>query len=461
MKFINETKNTVYLHDIDKHITYQGDEPQEIDADTILKSHGFQKLVEIGKFRIVSIGSSRIEKNLLRIQKMKIVNAHPVVTENQHIATDLEVLIKGHFLEAGGYAKVNRNLALGLQKLGVNVKVDIVGGTKSELTAQEMKSILRLRGKPSRNAIRLDSVVPTFGVCSPGKHKILYTTVEAHSVPDQFIEAANIYDEVWVTSNFCADILTKSGLAKPVFVLPDSIDTSLYTEEGEEYEFQPSLSNHFVFVSVFGWSYRKGYDVLLKAYLREFSGDDPVTLLLVSRFQNRSSNRQHIKDEVSSYIRQYGGDNPPNIVRCSKVIPEHQMPSLYRACDAFVLFTRGEGFSLCYPEASLCGLPIIGTNCSGQTMFLNHQNSYLLEPDRFAKMPPGKMHVHYWDNQVFPVLTSDEVIDEAGGLMRAVYEDVITAVKKNDKLQKWVRENYPIETVAQKAKDQLLRNWRP
>lgn len=38
------------------------------------------------------------------------------------------------------------------------------------------------------------------------------------------------------------------------------------------------------------------------------------------------------------------------------------MPSLYKAADAFVLPSRGEGWGIPYMEAMAMGLPTIGTN---------------------------------------------------------------------------------------------------
>ena len=46
---------------------------------------------------------------------------------------------------------------------------------------------------------------------------------------------------------------------------------------------KPNLSSkEFVFLSVFKWEYRKGWDVLLKAYLKEFSEADRVALYLLT-----------------------------------------------------------------------------------------------------------------------------------------------------------------------------------
>lgn len=458
MKFINQTKNTVYLSDIDRYIYFTDRNPQFISEQDILKSKGFQKLISMNKFIIVEAGTSRIEQNLFRIQNENPNMNIDINSEEENdvpVSTGLEVVIKGHFLEAGGYAKVNRNLALGLLKKGMDIKVDIVGSSKVDVSENEIKDIMKLRKKPSKNALHLDSIIPTYGESGVGKRKIIYTTVESNTIPKQFVESVNMYDDIWVTSDFCSEVLTRHGVSKDIFVLPDSINTELYKPNGPKYEFKPSLKD-FVFVSVFGWSYRKGYDLLLKSFLKAFDGNDSVSLLIVSRFQGKTSNSSVIQKEVSKYIDKYGGDNPAHIVRCSRIIPENDMPSLYRACNAFVLFSRGEGFGIPFCEASLCGLPVIGTNCSGHSMFLNKSNSNLIDVDFMTKMQPGQMHVHYWDNQEFPSFTSDKSVDDAVDIMRDVYKNYKGTLKKNILLEKYLRKNYSINSIANMAYNRIL-----
>lgn len=350
MRFINRSNNTIYLEDIDEHVPYIDDTPQYIESDKILKSRGFQQLILLGKIEIVEINDTRIERNLQRLKRtMSKLKLNDVTSDDEtgQTATDIQVCIKGHFLEGGGYAKVNRNLALGLSRLGVDVKIDVIGSAKPEIEEHEIKELAPMMSKPNKNAIRIDSIVPTFSQVSSGRKSILYTTVESYTIPSQFVNIANMYEQIWVTSDFCAEILRNHGVQKPIFILPCSIDNDLYTEYGDKYDFKPEL-NEFKFISVFGWSYRKGYDALLRAYCEEFSGDEDVSLLLVSKFQNRAGRSDFIRDIVNEFLKEYGGDNPPHVARCSKAIPESQMPSLYRACDAFILPSRGEGFAIPY-----------------------------------------------------------------------------------------------------------------
>ena len=113
----------------------------------------------------------------------------------------------------------------------------------------------------------------------------------------------------------------------------------------------------------------------------------------------------------------------PHVVRFSQMVPEKKMPLIYRAADCFVLPTRGEGGGLPPLESSMCGLPLIMTNCSGQQGYLRPDNSHMIEIDRLVEIQRGQMHLHYWDGQKFPALTSAEVHSDLKKAMREVYKD--------------------------------------
>ena len=92
-------------------------------------------------------------------------------------------------------------------------------------------------------------------------------------------------------------------------------------------------------------------------------------------------------------------------------------------------------------------------------MFMKPENSSLVKVDAISKIPPGRMHIHYWDNQEFPVLTSDDFITRAGKAMRDVYEETDAANTKNRLLQDYIKKNYSIPTIAKKAKIMLQNFW--
>ena len=458
VQFINKSNNTVYLSSIDMDIPFMGNSVQEISLDDIKKSKGFRVLLEAGKFEIVKCGDSLFERNLLKMQK-KSENIEIKENDFSSPSGKIEVKIRGSVYEAGGYAKVNRNLAFGLYASNVKVQVEAISKMKYGLDEQEAKLLSELQAPVSQNAIVVDSIIPSMTDMGFGKYKILYTTLEASSMPEQFVEIMNMYNEIWVVSDFCKEVISKYNIKPKIYVVPPGININLYHEDCKPYEFNPPLKD-FVFISVFGWGYRKGYDVLLRAYLEEFDGDEDVSLLLRSGLPYDTGRNNPVKDTVAQFIKNYGGDNPPHIARCARSFTDSEMPSIYKACNAYVLFTRGEGFGLPYAEASLCGLPVIATNHSGQTMFLKKDNSFLIDIDKLINIQAGMMAVHYWDGQEFPMLTSEKVIKDARNAMRYVYENEAEARAKNESLKLFLAENYNMGATSRLAGQRLVDIWR-
>jgi len=454
IRFKNKTKNTIYLEDLDRSIPYAGDHIQNLVLNDAKKSKAFQHFVEVGKFEIISSNKpSQLEKALQyrKVNYEKTMKEQKDCEKSITISDSNPVCVRGHIFDISGYGKVNRNLIFGLLRNGVNVCIDPTNRVKMQIGEKETRILAGLQRKPDhRKTIFIDSMVPTFGMNALGGYRILYTTVESTTIPKQFRECLAFYNEIWVTSDFCKRVLEKDGVEQKIMVLPDSIDTDHYIDKGDLYYFDPPLKD-FVFVSVFSWNYRKGYDALLKAYLQEFSGDDPVTLLLVSKHFHTPNKNKDIKKEVAEFIKRYGGSNPPHIARCSMMISESQMPSLYRTCNAYISLTRGEGFGLTFCESALCGLPVIATDHSGQTMFMNEKNSTLVPIDGMRKVESGMMNVHYWDGQYFADLTTKDFIREAGQSMRYVFEHQEEAKAKTKLLIAELRENYSIDAVAKKA----------
>jgi hypothetical protein len=93
-------------------------------------------------------------------------------------------------------------------------------------------------------------------------------------------------------------------------------------------------------------------------------------------------------------------------------------------------------------------------------MFLNQDNSFLVDIDRLSKLGDNKTQVHYWDGQLFPELSDDTVIGDFGRNMRYVFENKEVAIIKNRKLQEEILSNYSCEIVGAKAKQRLEQIWK-
>lgn len=442
MIFVNTTRNTVKLNDIGLVIPYIGDQSQEIDTNDVKRSKVFQMLCVGKKFTIVLATADRVEQNLLRFQENRLPVSEPKI----------DVMVRGHFFSNTGYGKANRNLVYALSRAGCRVGIETASSSSASLNQMELERIAKYR-RVLPNAIRIDSMIPTFSDAQGEMpYSILNTTIEATSVPAQFIGACEQYDEVWVSSDFCKDVLYKYGVKKPIFVVPNAVDASLYNGSVKPHVFDPQLKK-FVFISVMSWSYRKGYDLLIEAYLRQFTSSDDVSLLIVTPYDGKTD------DAATKYISEACerfGPRHAHIARIGREIPEFEMPRVYKACNCFVLTSRGEGFCLPMVESGMCGLPIIATNHSGHTMYLNHENAYLLDVDRISEMPNGQTGVHYWDGQLFPELTDDNVVKQLGFLMNLARCNG----HKNEGVLKEKLSAYTLESVGKLAVERLSVIWK-
>ena len=81
-------------------------------------------------------------------------------------------------------------------------------------------------------------------------------------------------------------------------------------------------------------------------------------------------------------------------------------------------------------------------------MFLKKDNSTLIDIDGLEVIPSGTMHIHYWDNQQFPILRGDKVISDSRKAMRDVYENYEEAKLKNKKLKDFITKEYNSDKVC-------------
>ena len=367
----------------------------------------------------------------------------------------------GHFTSYSGFSRMNRAMLFELANRAVNIKPDIEKGSVEigESTVAELKRMGKIQLRPDAPKV-FGATVP-INMCHAGR-KILYTMMEtSETLHKDYVGKLNLFDEIWVPTHYGKNLCLKNGVRPPIYVMPLGVDTDRYKKSDAKYNFGIER-NGFTFLSVFKWGYRKGFDLLLRAYLEEFNSDDDVTLLLVSRNEVDPDKDRIVKD--FQYIRS-GVDkeeeNLPHVALYDKVIPERDMPKVYNSCQSFILLSRGEGFSLGVVEAASCGLPVIATNCTAHTDFLTEENSYLVEPQGFINVSTnGNLkrlagHCGFYDGQMFPNF-GPESIEQTKKHMRYVFENREEAEFKGALLTDLIRKEYTWGRAADKVYKRVL-----
>ncbi|UCC65786.1 MAG: glycosyltransferase [Anaerolineae bacterium] len=271
-------------------------------------------------------------------------------------------------------------------------------------------------------------------------HKIGFTMLEVDGLSADWVEMCNRMDGVFTPSHFNENTFANSGVRCPITVMPLGIDPDM---------FNPSvpgrrIEGYFTFLSVFEWGERKAPEILLKAFNSEFKANEKVLLLL--KVDNRDPS-VNVQQQVADFG--LSSDRAPIGFLYNQPIANIQMGALYRSADCFVLPTRGEGWGMPILEAMACGLPVIATNWSAQTEFMNQGNAY---PLCVRQLIPAQAKCPYYKGFHW----ADPDYEHLRYLMRYVFEHQDKAREKGHQAAKEVAHKWTWQQAATRLKAKLL-----
>lgn len=287
-------------------------------------------------------------------------------------------------LDTSGYAEEARHFVLALDSEGYDVRAQIIPTQgRAQLPLPVTRRLAEMSQRPPVGRVHVSHVTaPEFIRHPQARWNVGRTMFETDRIPDDWVAACNRMDAVWVPSEFNYETFTRSGVdARKIQIVPGAIDVAEYDLNTAPLAVDGARGYNFL--SVFDWTLRKGWDILLRAYIEEFSAEEDVALLIkTSSYPERGYTLEHIGGMAMQFVAQELKRDPnhiPDIVMMDTHIPAQQLPALYRAADCFVLPSHGEGWGRPYMEAMAMAMPVIATNWSGNTAFMTAENSLLLD----------------------------------------------------------------------------------
>ena len=193
-------------------------------------------------------------------------------------------------------------------------------------------------------------------------------------------------------------LIGEAKVEKPIEVLFEGADTEIYKvlDKVDSFSELNSIKEKFAYLFVGHWingdlgEDRKNVGLLIKMFFEIFKNkkDKPALILKTSQMGSSYIDRDDILKKIKIIKKSVNSDDLPNIYLIHGEFTDVEMNELYNhpKIKSMVNLTKGEGYGRPLLEFSLTKKPIITTNWSGHTDFLNPE---------FTTMLPGQLtNVH-------------------------------------------------------------------
>jgi glycosyltransferase involved in cell wall biosynthesis len=344
------------------------------------------------------------------------------------------ILITAPVATRSGYGARSRDVTRALIALdSFDIKIfPVPWGTTSQnaLTADDpndteiiSRIVTTQEELPKSPDIHIHIVVPN-EFLPLGKYNIGITAgLEASVIPQDWIIGINKMDLVLCSSTFSRDVMKSTEytnketgevlkIVKKVDVLFEGVDTNIYKKlsgsqmiSKELKDAMESVKENWNFLFVGHWlsggigEDRKDVGNLVKTFFTTFKGKKNTGLILkTSGATTCKIDREQILAKVKQAREQVGNEKSlPNVYVLHADLYDDEMNQLYNhpKVKANITFTHGEGFGRPLLEASISEKPIIASNWSGHTDFLNKHHTALL-PGGLIEVPESALPKNIW-----------------------------------------------------------------
>jgi len=381
-------------------------------------------------------------------------SAWPALTVNQRVATSNGtaaaadgVNILGYLTNETGIGAVARGFARALRGMGVPLG---------------LRDLAQLSPNRSQDSTldRIDGATPysiNLVCVNADQHFVVKTHVggklfkdhynigvwfwELPTFPDAWVDRFQEYDEIWAPSSCIANTLAAISPI-PIVRVPPVLATSQPGSREAGRDHLGVGQDTFVFLFVFDFaSYfrRKNPLATIQAFKDAFAPDDNVRLVI-------KCVNEHLDPDAFASMRTQAGQRPVSIHTGYWTTDE--MRDLMSACDAYVSLHHSEGLGLTMADAMARGKPVIATDWSGNTDFMNTTNSF---PVPYQLVELTEDAGPYRAGSVW----AEPDLDEAVRLMRLVHDDRTLAQSRGQAAQRDLEERYSEQAVGEVLQQRL------
>jgi glycosyltransferase involved in cell wall biosynthesis len=259
--------------------------------------------------------------------------------------------------------------------------------------------------------------------------------------PERWYDRFAYYDEIWVGSSFIASALAPISPIPIVRIPPVMAPPALEPDNGERIDWR-RRPDEFLFLFMFDVHShipRKNPLAIVEAFRRAFRPSDPARLILkcVNADSDPAGFAALLDRASGAAIDVHAG-----------YIPSRDVHRLVAGCDAYVSLHRSEGIGLTIAEAMALGKPVIATDWSGNTDFMDVSNSF---PVGYRLVEIESNVGPYHGGEVW----AEPSVEHAAELMRLVVDHRDEARARGERARQTIRRDYSEAPIAELVRQRL------
>ncbi len=197
-----------------------------------------------------------------------------------------------------------------------------------------------------------------------GKFKIAYNVWESTRQPEDFFNHLLKFDQLWVPSEWQKKVSIEQGFPKErVFVVPEAVESKIFFPDKNRNILDEYNDNRFKFIIFGRWDYRKSTKELIQTFLKTFTKNEPVDLIMSIDNPYSVDGLKTTQDRLDKH-----GFNDKRIKVLNFLNREDYIDYLKNG-HVFLSCARSEGWNLPLIEALACGTPSIYSDWGAQLQF--------------------------------------------------------------------------------------------
>ncbi len=331
-------------------------------------------------------------------------------------AASIGLNILGFFSNTLGLAEAARSTLRGASSVGLPVhliNIPLDGIAKGRLICPEydgadLFAVNLFHCNPDLIAILMEESVARQYLRA--KYNIGFWFWETSDLPEHWISAASMFDEIWTGSEFCKESIARS-VHNPVLKIPLNISTTIAFPSTSDRKALGLPESGYIFLTVLdvmSQPERKNPLGAIEAFAKAF-GSQPEGVHLVVKVLNRRLSGWY--DRFRERCK-----NRPNVILMDKLMSRSELNCLMNASNCLLSLHRSEGFGLAIAEAMALGKPVIATGWSANMEFMTHKNSF---PVKYRLTRLNQNAIPYPKGTQW----AEADIDHAAEIMRKLVED--------------------------------------